>query len=150
MPAISLHIPGGILSHGYSNEAQALQLKDLHMKIQAAPNDFFANTTIDADKDECPYSTSSIINDETCESLEFRDLIKMKNHCDIWICAFDGEICRLSQGTCDIPGTNKIRFIRISATPKSRTVTYGHICVNYRPQKLNPNRCRITIGGNHI
>ena len=29
-------------------------------------------------------------------------------------------------------------------------MTYGRIVVNYCPKKSDPNRVRITIGGNHI
>ena len=32
--------------------------------------------------------------------------------------------------------------------PKDRTISYGRIVVNYRPHKDDPNRCRITYGGN--
>ncbi len=34
--------------------------------------------------------------------------------------------------------------------PKDRTVTYAHVVVDYRPQKPDPNRVRITAGGNLI
>ena len=38
----------------------------------------------------------------------------------------------------------------IKNIPKDRTVTYGRIVVNYRSQKKDPNRVRITAGGNLI
>jgi hypothetical protein len=31
-----------------------------------------------------------------------------------------------------------------------KNVTYTRICVNYRPEKEDPNRVRITVGGNRI
>ena len=34
--------------------------------------------------------------------------------------------------------------------PTDRTVTYANIVVDYRPQKEDPNRVRITAGGNLI
>ena len=34
--------------------------------------------------------------------------------------------------------------------PKDRKVTYGRICVNYRPQKADPYRTRLTVGGDRI
>jgi hypothetical protein len=34
--------------------------------------------------------------------------------------------------------------------PKDRTITYARVVVDYRPQKANPNRVRITVGGNLI
>ena len=33
---------------------------------------------------------------------------------------------------------------------KDRTVTYARIVVDYRPQKDDPNRVHITVGGNLI
>ena len=36
----------------------------------------------------------------------------------------------------------------ISRIPKDRTVTYLKVVVDYRPQKQDPNRVRITVGGN--
>ena len=34
--------------------------------------------------------------------------------------------------------------------PQDRIITYGHVVVDYRPQKDDPNRVRITAGGNLI
>ena len=38
----------------------------------------------------------------------------------------------------------------IKRIPKDRTVTYGRIVVDYCPQKEDPNRVQITVGGNLI
>ena len=38
----------------------------------------------------------------------------------------------------------------ISQIPRDRTVTYARIVVDYREQKADPNRVRITAGGNLI
>ena len=51
------------------------------------------------------------------------------------------------------PGTNLIFVMshdKISRIPKDRTVTYTRIVVNFRPQKSDPNRVRITAGGDLI
>ena len=50
-------------------------------------------------------------------------------------------------------GTNSLFFMdpsKVKNTPKDRTVTYGQIDVNYIAKKTNPNRVRITAGGNII
>ena len=62
------------------------------------------------------------------------------------------EIGRLAQGIRDIMGTNTIHFIHKHEIPKNRLkhVTYGRILVSYRPQKSEPNRSRLTIGGDRI
>ena len=38
----------------------------------------------------------------------------------------------------------------IQKIPPDRTVTYARIVIDYRPQKDDPNRLRITMGGNLI
>ena len=72
---------------------------------------------------------------------------------DIWEEAMCIELGRLSQGYKDTQYTNTIRFMdhkMINDIPKNQTVTYGHIVVDYFPQKDDPNRVRITAGGNLI
>ena len=47
-----------------------------------------------------------------------------------------------------VKGTNTIFFISKEDLPASRwkDVTYGHTVVNYRPEKNDPNRVRLTVG----
>jgi hypothetical protein len=71
----------------------------------------------------------------------------------IWQKAMCKELGRLAQGYGDKEGTNTIFFMtieEIKRIPKDRTVTYARIVVDYRPQKDDPNRVRITVGGNLI
>ena len=51
-----------------------------------------------------------------------------------------------------VKGTNTIFFILKEDLPAARWkyVMYGRIAVNYRPEKSDPNRVRITFGGDHI
>ena len=63
------------------------------------------------------------------------------------------KLGRLNQGYQDIPGTNTIKFMNheeIKNIPTDRTVTYARIVVVYRVHEDDPNRVRITIGGNLI
>ena len=51
------------------------------------------------------------------------------------------------------PGTDSICVIshdKIGHIPEDRTVTYAKVVVDVRPQKKDPNRVRITAGGNLI
>jgi len=73
----------------------------------------------------------------------------------VWTRAFGKELGGLAQGntTTNTKGTNTIVFldhIGIRAIPTDRTITYARIVVDYRPQKEDPNRVRITVGGNLI
>jgi hypothetical protein len=72
---------------------------------------------------------------------------------DVWTAAFCKELGRLAQGWDTTEGTNTIFFMtkeEIAKIPKDRTVTYARIVVDYRPQKADPNRVHITVGGNLI
>ena len=60
---------------------------------------------------------------------------------------------RLAQGLPGIAeGTNTLNFIFKHEIPSDRfkDVTYDHIVCNYRPEKKDSNRCRITVGGNMV
>jgi hypothetical protein len=96
----------------------------------------------------------AVMDDETGELLEYQQLIKNNKYKKVWGTAFGNEIGRLAQGIPErVEGTNTFFFIDQNAIPKDRTNdgTYACICCNVRPEKVNePNRCRITVGGNRI
>lgn len=74
---------------------------------------------------------------------------------ETWTTAFGKELGGLAQGDnkTGAAGTNTIFFMNheeIKMIPQDRTVTYARIVVDYRPQKQDPNRVRITVGGNLI
>jgi hypothetical protein len=64
------------------------------------------------------------------------------------------ELARLAQGLPNITeGTNTVFYLthdEISNIPADRTVTYARVVADFRPQKADPNRVRITVGGNLI
>jgi hypothetical protein len=64
------------------------------------------------------------------------------------------ELHRLAQGWPGITkGTNTIFYLshaEILSIPKDRTVTYGCIVIDHLPQKEDPHRVHITVGGNLI
>ena len=63
------------------------------------------------------------------------------------------ELGRLAQGYKSTKGANTLFFMdheHIQNIPKYRPGTYSRIVVDYRPQKEDPNRVRITAGGNLI
>jgi hypothetical protein len=65
--------------------------------------------------------------------------------------SFANELGQLAQGVSNrVQGTDTIFFIPFSAVPSDRTVTYGRLVCDYRPQKSEPERTRLTGGGNLI
>jgi hypothetical protein len=74
---------------------------------------------------------------------------------ETWKTAFGKELGALAQGDnkTGAAGTNTIFFLNhkdILKIPANRTITYARVVVDYRPQKEDPNRVRITVGGNLI
>jgi hypothetical protein len=73
---------------------------------------------------------------------------------NLWVPAMSKELHRLVQGKTGLTtGTNTIFFLSHNAIrliPTDRTVTYARIVIDHRPQKVDPNRVRITVGGNLI
>eukprot|EP00804_Cyclotella_cryptica_P027183 CCRYP_017172-RA/>CCRYP_017172-RA protein AED:0.35 eAED:0.35 QI:0/0/0/1/1/1/2/0/356 len=96
---------------------------------------------------------SAILDTDTGELLEYRHLIKNPQYCTIWKNAYGKELGRLAQGIPGtVKGTNTIVFIAYNKIPLQRCtdVTYGCVVANYRPEKEDPYRIRLTVGGNRI
>lgn len=96
---------------------------------------------------------NAVMDEDTGEMLEYRHLIKRPKYRDTWSKAFGKEIGRLAQGQKGVvEGTNALFFIPKSEVPpeRGRDITYARICANYRPEKSDPNRIRITLGGNLV
>ena len=94
---------------------------------------------------------NTIIDPISGKSLELRHLIKDPKTAATWNPSFANELGRLADGVGNrIRGTNTIKFISKSMVPKGRKVTYGRIVMDYRPIKSEPNRTRLTVGGDKI
>jgi len=102
---------------------------------------------------DVPLLASNVIDQKTGAILNYRDLI---HHADPtinknWNISSANEFGRLAQGIGNrVKGTDTIFFIPRSAVPADRTVTYARFVCAYRPQKSEPNRTRMTVGGNLI
>ena len=92
---------------------------------------------------------NTVLNQETGEMMEYRQVMKKPKYRELYEKAYAKEIGRLAQG---IPGladsTETIFFIDKKNVPSDRwkDVTYGKIVVNYRPEKEDPYRVRLTVG----
>jgi hypothetical protein len=115
----------------------------------------YSNANIDLQMNEwaCDeYFAGAIIDEATGASMEYRDLLKKPDLKELWERSFANELGRLSQGTRDINGTNKIHFIPKSDIPHDRQkkITYRRIVVAYKPDKLEKHRTRLTVGGERL
>ena len=93
---------------------------------------------------------NAILDETTGKTLEYKQLRQMKKYKSVWEKSFTKELDQLAQGKCGFEGTDTIFFIRRKNIPPKRKITYGRIVVDYRPQKENPNRTRLTVGGDRI
>ena len=86
-------------------------------------------------------------------ALTVQNLIKRDEYREVWMGALGKEIGRLAQGLPGVvEGTDTIRFIHKHEIPNDRfkDCTYGSIVCNYRPEKEDPNRARLVVGGDKI
>ena len=93
------------------------------------------------------------VMDSSGEMFEYRHLMKRDEYRVLWGKATGKEIVRLAQGLkVIVEGTNTIYFINKNKVPQDRwkDVTYGRIGANYQPEKEDPYRIRLTIGGDRI
>ena len=95
---------------------------------------------------------AAVLNEETGELMEYRHLVANPKYRDTWSKAYGIELGRLAQGINDVEGTDTIVFIAKGEVPQDRwrDVRYGRICANYRPEKEDPNRIRLTFGGSNM
>lgn len=97
---------------------------------------------------------NGVVHPVTKETLtQYRKVVKVPELRDTWTKAMSKELGNISQGFGDEKGTNTVKFLtheEIKTIPADRKVTYARIVVDYRPQKEDPNRVRITVGGNLI
>jgi hypothetical protein len=130
-----------------SRSLESLLTKETQRQAAAAP----ALDDPVFDLDELEAFANAIIDPDTGESLEYRHLIKNPKTRDTWLRAAANEFGRLMTGLKrGINGTQTMRFIYKHQVPKGRKVTYARFCCDFRPQKDEPNRCRITVGGDRL
>ena len=103
----------------------------------------------------------SLMDVDTGEMLEFRQLRRHPKYKNIWDTSYANELGRLCQGIGKystmptiqrIKGTDTFRVMKYEDIPKERRSDVCHtsgVC-EVRPDKDYPNRTRITVAGNRI
>jgi hypothetical protein len=86
---------------------------------------------------------NAVICPETGKSLKHQELITKPKYKNDWMRSTANQINRLYN-------TNTIRFIRRSAIPEGRKVTYGSFVVDINDHKEERERTRLTVGGDQI
>jgi hypothetical protein len=140
-------------THHYPTRNVISQTQDeqanLIMELVPDENDIPITQTIVIDNiSTVQHWANAMIDSNTGASMEYRYLIKSDKHKLTWTRSFANELGRLAQGVADREtGTNTITFILKSDIPGNRQhdITYGRICVDYRPQKKEPERTHLTV-----
>ena len=102
-----------------------------------------------------------VLDTATGKQLEHRQLRRHPAYKEVWDTSYANELGRLCQGIGQsekeptkkrIEGTDTFTPIRLQDIPPERRadITYTRVVCEVRPQKEEPNRTRITIGGNRI
>ena len=81
----------------------------------------YASANLILQLDEWAYNTwfvGVILNEKTGGNLEYRDLIKRPELRERWMSSLANKLGRLSQGICNVKGTNTIYFIPKSEIPQ--------------------------------
>ena len=84
--------------------------------------------------------------------MEYCDLLADPTTREVWLRSAANEFGRLAQGLPDnrVDATNTIFFIPITKVPRHKRPTYARFICSFCPQKPEPYRTRITVGGNLI
>ena len=93
---------------------------------------------------------NAVLNEETGEIMEYHQIMKTPKSCELYCKSYSKELLRLAQGlTGIVEGTNTIFFNNKADIPSEiwKDVTYGRVVVRYRPEKGDPYRIRLTVGG---
>jgi hypothetical protein len=85
----------------------------------------------------------------------YKRLMNNPDTAEVWMTAFRKDFGGMSQGDNKTGQKgNDVMFVMslqdIPNIPKDRVVTYARVVVDHHPQKTDPNRIRITAGGNLI
>jgi hypothetical protein len=101
----------------------------------------------------CPiaFTNNQSVAQDTGTSLEYHHLIQDETNFPVWNKAAANEFGRLAQGVGGrIEGSSTIFVIPRQAVPKGKIVTYGRFVVDIHPNKTEPRRLRLAVGGNLI
>jgi hypothetical protein len=93
---------------------------------------------------------NSVINTVTDKEMQYKDLMKDPELRLLFEIGFSNELGRICQGIRDIDGTNIAFFVDLSIIPKDRKITYGKLVCDFKPNKTEKHRVRLTVGGDRL
>ena len=84
--------------------------------------------------------------------MEYCDLLADPTTRNVWLHSAANEFGQIAQGLPDnrVDATNTIFFIPVTKVPRNKRPTYARFVYSFRPQKREPYRTCLTVGGNLI
>jgi hypothetical protein len=93
---------------------------------------------------------NAVIHSVTGKEMQYKDLVKDPDLGPLFEIGLSNELGRICQGTRDIAGTNNAFFVDLTSIPKDRKITYGKLVCDFKPNKTEKHRVRLTVGGDRL
>jgi hypothetical protein len=93
---------------------------------------------------------NSVIHPVTGKEMQYKDLMKDAILGPLFEIGLSNELGRISQGIRDVAGTNTAFFIDLTSIPKDRKIAYGKLVCDFKPNKTEKHRVRLTVGGDRL
>jgi hypothetical protein len=89
---------------------------------------------------------NAFIHPATGKEMEYKDLMKDSTLGSLYKKGLGKELGRLCHGIRYIQGINTCLCVELTNITKDRIITYGKIVCNYKPDKEEKERVRLTVG----
>jgi hypothetical protein len=93
---------------------------------------------------------NSVIHPSTGKEIKYKDLMKDPDLGPSFEIGLSNELGRICQGIREIAGKNTAFFIDLKSIPKNRKITYGKLVCDFKPNKNEKHRVRLTLGGDRL
>jgi hypothetical protein len=90
---------------------------------------------------------NSIIHPSKGKDTKYKDLMKDPDLGPSFEIGLSNELGRMCQGIRAIAGANTAFFIDLKSIPKNRKITYEKLVCNFKSNKNEKHRVRLTVGG---
>jgi hypothetical protein len=94
--------------------------------------------------------TNSVTHPFTGKDMQYKDLMKDPIFGPLFEIGLSNELGRICQGIRDVAWTNTAFFIDLHNIQKDRKITYGKLVCDFKPNKTEKHRVRLTVGGDRL
>jgi hypothetical protein len=93
---------------------------------------------------------NSIIHPVTGKEMQYKDLLKDAILGPLFEIGLSNELGRIYQGIRNVARTNTAFCIDLTSITKDRKTTYGKLVCDFKPNKTEKHRVRLTVGGDRL